>query len=80
MLYIKVGLSVVILDVPYDILGIKNLFWTWHDTDPNIYDRSYWVPVTSYYFHATFSCGFTLAFHGIHKLLAPSVDTYQHAG
>ena len=75
-----VGLTVVMLDLPYDILGVKNLFWTWHDTDPNIYDRHYWVPWTSYYFHATFACGFTAVFHASHKLLAPSKDTYQCAG
>ncbi|KAL4239964.1 hypothetical protein ACF0H5_000760 [Mactra antiquata] len=75
-----VGLTVVMLDLPYDILGIKNLFWTWHDTDPNIYDRHYWVPWTSYYFHATFACSFTAVFHASHKLLAPSKKTYQNAG
>lgn len=75
-----VGLTVVMLDLPYDILGIKNLFWTWHDTDPNIYDRHYWVPWTSYYFHATFACSFTAVFHASHKLLAPSKETYQYAG
>ncbi|XP_052783470.1 uncharacterized protein LOC128222985 [Mya arenaria] len=75
-----VGLTVVMLDLPYDILGIKNLFWTWHDTDPNIYDRHYWVPWTSYYFHATFACGFTAVFHLSHKIFAPDKETYQYAG
>lgn len=75
-----VGLTVVMLDLPYDILGIKNLFWTWHDTDPNIYDRHYWVPWTSYYFHASFACSFTAVFHGSHKLLAWNKDTYHNAG
>ena len=41
------GLFVVIFDMPYDIMGIKNLWWTWHDTDANIRDRHYWVPWTS---------------------------------
>ncbi|XP_041363590.1 uncharacterized protein LOC121379161 [Gigantopelta aegis] len=60
-----VGLSVVLLDVPYDIMGVKLLWWTWHDDDPNIFDRHYWVPWTSYYFHATFAAGFTFVFHGL---------------
>ena len=68
------------LDLPYDILGVKNLFWTWHDTDPNIYDRHYWVPWTSYYFHITFSAGFTAIFHGSHKLLDWEKSTYHYAG
>ncbi|XP_064652904.1 uncharacterized protein LOC135503238 isoform X2 [Lineus longissimus] len=64
-----VGLSVVLLDVPFDIIGIKHLWWTWHDTDPNIFDRHYWVPWTSYYFHASFACSFTILFHGTRWLL-----------
>ena len=76
----SVGLSAVILDLPYDILGVKNLFWTWHDTDPNIYDRHYWVPWCSYYFHATFSAGFTAVFHASHKLLDWERSTYHYAG
>lgn len=57
-----VGLAVVLLDVPFDILGIKCLWWTWHDTDPNIHDRHYWVPWTSYYFHASFAFSFSFIF------------------
>ncbi|CAI4221549.1 unnamed protein product [Auanema sp. JU1783] len=53
-----VGLCAVMLDMPYDIMGIKEVWWTWHDTDPNIYDRMYWVPWNSYYFHASFACSF----------------------
>ncbi|PIO76613.1 hypothetical protein TELCIR_01299 [Teladorsagia circumcincta] len=34
-----VGLSSVMLLIPYRILGTKLLWWTWHDTDPTIKDR-----------------------------------------
>lgn len=51
-----VGLFVVLFDMPYDICGVKLLWWTWHDTDANIRDRHYHVPWTSYYFHLTFAC------------------------
>ncbi|XP_064603375.1 uncharacterized protein LOC135468849 [Liolophura sinensis] len=74
-----VGLAVVLLDVPFDIMGIKLLWWTWHDTDPNIYDRHYWVPWTSYYFHATFAAGFTIVFHGSHFLFTKA-GRFQSAG
>ncbi|OXA45718.1 uncharacterized protein LOC110856826 [Folsomia candida] len=60
---LAVGLSVVLIDIPYDIMAVKFVHWTWHDTDPNIYDRHYWVPWTSYYFHATFAAAVTYAFH-----------------
>ena len=52
------GLGEVLIDVPYDIMGIKLLWWTWHDTDSNISDRSYHVPWTSYFFHTCFGCTF----------------------
>ena len=70
------GLAVVLLDVPFDIMGVKLLWWTWHDTDPNIYDRHYWVPWTSYYFHASFACAFNILFHGTRRLLT-STHGYQ---
>lgn len=50
------ALLVIVLDVPYDVMGIKLLWWTWHETDANIRDRNYWVPWTSYLFHMTFAC------------------------
>lgn len=31
-----VGLLIVLIDFPYDIVGIKYVHWIWHDTDPNI--------------------------------------------
>lgn len=52
------GLVEVLMDLPYDIMAIKFLHWTWHDTDPNIYDRHYWVPWNSYYFHLAFGTSF----------------------
>ncbi|XP_050312233.1 uncharacterized protein LOC126747554 [Anthonomus grandis grandis] len=58
-----VGLLVVLIDLPYDIVSVKFVHWFWHDTDPNVYDRHYWVPWNSYYFHATFAASFTFWFH-----------------
>lgn len=57
-----VGLNIFLIDLPYDIMGIKFIHWTWHDTDPNIEDRMYWVPWTSYYFHMVFSASFVFWF------------------
>jgi hypothetical protein len=58
-----VALGDVMIDFPYDIMGIKLLWWTWHDSDGNIYERSYWVPWTSYHFHMTFACSFTFLYN-----------------
>uniref|UniRef100_A0A914W1X5 Acyltransferase 3 domain-containing protein n=1 Tax=Plectus sambesii TaxID=2011161 RepID=A0A914W1X5_9BILA len=66
-----VGLGAVMLDMPYDIMGIKLLWWTWHDTDPNLYDRMYWVPWNSYYFHASFACSFVWILTLARKFLVP---------
>lgn len=34
--HLAVGLMTVLIDMPYDIIGIKYVHWVWHDTDPNI--------------------------------------------
>ncbi|KAJ8941977.1 hypothetical protein NQ314_010201 [Rhamnusium bicolor] len=57
------GLGEALVDIPYDIISVNFLHWTWHDTDPNIYDRHYWVPWNSYYFHSAFGASFTFWFH-----------------
>lgn len=75
-----VGLAVVLLDIPFDIIGIKLLFWTWHDTDPNIFDRNYWVPWTSYYFHSAFASSFMILFFGTRHLLCSSPSKYEADG
>lgn len=67
-----VGLGVVLIDIPYDIISVNFLHWTWHDTDPNIYDRHYWVPWNSYYFHSCFAASFTFWFHYSREKLCKS--------
>ncbi|XP_078698763.1 uncharacterized protein LOC144926135 [Branchiostoma floridae x Branchiostoma belcheri] len=61
------GLADCVFYHVYDIVGIKLLWWTWHDTDPNIYERQFWVPFASTLFRLTFSSAFTLLFFGTHK-------------
>ncbi|GJQ68627.1 hypothetical protein Trydic_g17175 [Trypoxylus dichotomus] len=64
-----VGLGSVLVDTAYDIISVNFLHWTWHDTDPNIYDRFYWVPWNSFYFHSCFAASFTFWFHFTRKLI-----------
>ncbi|XP_050548863.1 uncharacterized protein LOC126910377 isoform X2 [Daktulosphaira vitifoliae] len=61
-LMLTVGLNVLLLDIPFDMIGVKFIHWTWHDTDPNIFDRVYLVPCTSYFFYMTTSASFTYWF------------------
>jgi hypothetical protein len=53
------GLLIVAMDVPFDILGPMNGWWSWSATDPNVAYRWFGVPVTSYYWH--FAWGSILA-------------------
>ena len=41
-----VAIGDILVDLPFDIMEVKLLWWTWHDTDPNIEQRSYSVPLT----------------------------------
>lgn len=68
------GLMEVLIDLPYDIMCVKFVHWTWHDTDPNIYDRHYWVPWNSYYFHLAFGTAFTFAIHFWRRIITGSDD------
>jgi hypothetical protein len=63
-----------LIDIPYDTTAVRFLHWTWHDTDSNIYDRHYWVPWNSYYFHATFACAFTFLLR-IYRCLVTKDDS-----
>nr|XP_054773215.1 uncharacterized protein LOC129281301 [Lytechinus pictus] len=71
------ALVTVLLDIPYDIMGIKHLWWTWHDTDPNIYDRYYWVPITSFFFWATFMCSHNFLFFATPRWLGSKAGKYE---
>ncbi|MCB9788499.1 MAG: hypothetical protein H6744_17595 [Deltaproteobacteria bacterium] len=41
------GLAAILFYAPYDIIGAKFLWWTWHDTDPPIAHRLLGVPIGS---------------------------------
>lgn len=45
---------------PYDLTGIKFLWWTWHDTDAPIQHRLLGVPIGSTVWVITFTASFQL--------------------
>lgn len=45
------GLLIVAMDMPFDILGPNEGWWSWSATDANTAFRWHGVPVTSYYWH-----------------------------
>ncbi|XGW23163.1 hypothetical protein V3C99_005423 [Haemonchus contortus] len=70
-----VGLSSAMLLIPYRILGTKLVWWTWHDTDPTIKDRMFWVPWSLLYFYAACMCSFVWIIHlSRHLLLEREYD------
>jgi hypothetical protein len=48
-----VGFTIVTIDFPFDVVGPDAGWWAWDMHDPNVHDRWYGVPVTSYYWHLT---------------------------
>lgn len=64
------GLTMCLIDVPFDIAGVSVGWWRWLDTDPNIAFRWLGVPVTSYYWYLIF--GAVAA--GLCRLLWPALS------
>jgi len=59
------GLFIVAMDMPFDILGPTQGWWSWSASDPNMAFRWHDVPVTSYYWHLAWGgilAGLTRAF------------------
>jgi hypothetical protein len=52
------GLAAAIFYAPYDIVGAKFLWWTWHDTDPPIANRILGAPIGSTMWVITFAASF----------------------
>lgn len=56
------GLIAELIYAPYDIVGNKFLWWTWHDTDSSIAARMFGVPIGSSMWVVTFSATFAYFF------------------
>jgi len=53
------GIAAILLYAPYDIIGAKFLWWTWHDTDAPIAERLVGVPIGSTVWVITFVATFS---------------------
>jgi hypothetical protein len=53
------GLGACVFYAPYDIVGAKFLWWTWHDTDPPIKNRLLGAPIGSTMWILTFTAAFS---------------------
>ena len=54
------GLVACLLYAPYDIVGAKFIWWTWHDSDELIAQRLFGAPVSSSLWVLTFTGAFAL--------------------
>lgn len=55
----------------YDIVGVRFLWWTWHDTDPPISERLLGAPIGSTMWVITFTSAFAYLLHvGLRKSVA----------
>ncbi|XP_058123376.1 uncharacterized protein LOC131294489 [Anopheles ziemanni] len=66
--HIAVGLLVVLFDLPFDMVSVKFLHWTLHDTEQMFAERIYSAPWTLllFFFGSTFT--FSYAFRHLRKL------------
>lgn len=72
-----VGLFAVMLKMPYDIIGVKLIWWTWHDNDFNIKDKTYLVPWNNYNFYAAFVCSFVWLVNLTRKIFVNEIYNWK---
>jgi hypothetical protein len=59
------GLVAILFYAPYDIIGAKFLWWTWHTSDPRIAQRLLGAPVSSSIWVITFVSAFALVINRV---------------
>jgi len=57
------GILALLIYHPYDLIGVKHLWWTWHTTDPPIMNRLFGVPLGSSVWILTFSACFSIVLY-----------------
>ncbi|TMW56293.1 hypothetical protein Poli38472_008941 [Pythium oligandrum] len=60
---LAMGCLVLLFIFPFEILGAKFLWWTWHDTDPILVDRALGVPYHIFFNHFFFAVAFLTGHH-----------------
>lgn len=66
---LAMGVLVVLLAFPFELLGSKFLWWTWHDTDPLLEDRFYGVPYHTLFYYFFFGMAFVCAHHTLRRCI-----------
>jgi len=63
------GFVICLIDMPFDIAGVRAGWWVWSTTDKNLAVRWLGVPVTSYYWYLMFGAVYALLCRGIGRLV-----------
>lgn len=66
----------LLLDLPFQLLGTKFLWWTWHDTDPYLESRFYNVPWAVALSHFLFA----LSFASVLEILEQHIEKHWIIG
>ncbi|XP_035905853.1 uncharacterized protein LOC118509400 isoform X2 [Anopheles stephensi] len=77
--HIAVGMLVVLFDLPFDMVSIKYLHWTLHETEPLLSERIYSVPWTLLLFFAVTTFTFSYLFHNMRKWMNPATHNNRWA-
>ncbi|DBA01669.1 TPA: hypothetical protein N0F65_010320 [Lagenidium giganteum] len=64
---IAMGLLVAGVMLPFELLGGKFIWWTYHDTDPLLVDRFYTIPFHTLFTHLCFGMSFLTSHHMLCK-------------
>uniref|UniRef100_A0A182IUM2 DUF7802 domain-containing protein n=1 Tax=Anopheles atroparvus TaxID=41427 RepID=A0A182IUM2_ANOAO len=65
--HIAVGMLVVLFDLPFDMVSVKFLHWTLHDTEELFAERIYSAPWSLLLFFAVCTFSFSYLFHNLSK-------------
>lgn len=69
---LAMGTLLMLIALPFELLGGKFLWWTWHDTDPQLAARVYGVPLHSLFYYFFFGLGFNSSHHILRRLVVSS--------
>uniref|UniRef100_A0A182M7E3 DUF7802 domain-containing protein n=1 Tax=Anopheles culicifacies TaxID=139723 RepID=A0A182M7E3_9DIPT len=78
--HIAIGMLVVLFDIPFDMISIKFLHWTLHETEPMLSERIYSVPWTLLLFFAATTFTFSYFFHNLRAWMDHSTHNRWAAG
>ncbi|XP_053666605.1 uncharacterized protein LOC128715719 [Anopheles marshallii] len=78
--HIAIGMLVVLFDMPFDMISIKYLHWTLHETEPLLSERIYSVPWTLLLFFAVTTFTFSYFFHNLRTWMDRSTHNRWASG